>query len=192
MAQTKIPNEPVLPRIFTVRRLNVVLDTDVAKLYGVPTKRLNEALRRNAKRFPSDFCFRLTWEEFANLRSQIATLGDSAPDGLRSQFVTSKPGKHKKYLPFVFTEHGALMAANVLRSEKAIEMSLYLVRAFIKMRETLLANVTILKRLAEIDKRLVEHDSVLREVIDRLQPLLDAPEVDEDPKEKIGFHRGNR
>lgn len=84
------------------------------------------------------------------------------------------------------------MAANVLRSERAVEMSLYLVRAFVQMREALLANVTILKRLAEIDRRLVEHDSVLREVIEHLQPLLDAPEVDDEPKEMIGFHRGNR
>lgn len=85
------------------------------------------------------------------------------------------------------------MAANVLRSEKAVQMSLYLVRAFVEMRETLLANVTILKRLAEIDRRLVEHDSVLREVIERLQPLLDAPAVEDDEtKPKIGFHSGHR
>lgn len=84
------------------------------------------------------------------------------------------------------------MAANVLRSERAVQMSLYLVRAFVQMRETILASATILKRLAEIDRRLIEHDSVLREVVERLQPLLDAPEVDEEAKPKIGFHRGNR
>ncbi len=95
-------------------------------------------------------------------------------------------------MPRVFTEHGALMAATVLRSEKAVQMSLYLIRAFVEMREALLANVTIIKRLAEIDRRLVEHDSVLREIIDRLQPLLDAPPVDDESKSKIGYHRGNR
>jgi hypothetical protein len=84
------------------------------------------------------------------------------------------------------------MAATVLRSKRAVEMSLYLVRAFVKMRESLQANATILKRLAEIDLRLIEHDSVLREVITQLQPLLDAPGVDESTKPKIGFHRGNR
>lgn len=84
------------------------------------------------------------------------------------------------------------MAATVLRSERAIEMSLYVIRAFVEMREALLANVTILKRLAEIDRRLVEHDSVLRELIDRLQPLLDAPPVEDEPKPKIGYHQGNR
>jgi hypothetical protein len=84
------------------------------------------------------------------------------------------------------------MAANVLRSERAVEMSLYLVRAFVQMRDAILANANILKRLADIDRRLVEHDSVLREVIEQLQPLLDAPPVDDAAKPKIGFHRGNR
>jgi hypothetical protein len=85
-----------------------------------------------------------------------------------------------------------LMAAAVLNSDRAVQMSLYLVRAFVQMREALLANTTILKRLAEIDHRLIEHDSVLREIVDRLQPLLDAPEINEDAKPRIGFHRGNR
>jgi hypothetical protein len=169
-----------LPRIFTVRKLPVVLDVDVARLYGVPTKRLNEAMVRNRDRFPEDFCFRLTAEEFARLRSQIATLENSGR------------GQHTKYLPRVFTEHGALMAATILSSRKAVQMSVYLVRAFVKMREEMLASTHILKRLAEIDRRLVEHDSVLREIIDRLQPLLDAPPVEDEPRPKIGYHQGNR
>lgn len=184
-----------LPRIYTIRKTKVVLDADLAGLYGVPTKRLNEAVARNASRFPKDFSFVLTVEEFAILRSQIATLRSSESGGLRSQSATldtDTHGRHRKYLPRVFSEHGALMAANVLRSEKAVEMSLYLVRAFVQMREALLANTTILKRLAEIDRRLIEHDSVLREVVERLQPLLDAPDEDDAAKPKIGFHRGNR
>jgi hypothetical protein len=191
MAKTK--SEPGLPRIFTVRKLRVVMDADLAKLYDVPVKRLNEVVRRNAQRFPRDFCFALTAEEDANLKSQIETSKDLAV--LRSQIATLKTdgrGKHRKYAPRVFTEHGALMAATVLRSERAVQMSLYLVRAFVEMREALLANATILKRLAEIDRRLIEHDSVLREIVERLQPLLDAPDVDEEPKSKIGFHQGNR
>jgi phage regulator Rha-like protein len=98
----------------------------------------------------------------------------------------------RRYLPYVFTEHGALMVATVLNSKKAVQMSIYLVRAFVQMREAILENASILKRLAEIDHRLIEHDSVLREIVDRLQPLLDAPAVDEDAKPKIGFHPGNR
>ncbi len=189
--------ESGLPRIFSVRGKNVVLDSDLARLYGVPTKRLNEAIRRNASRFPRDFCFYVNQEELVHLRSQIATLND--PEKREEDTIAVLPenrehGKHSKYKPRVFTEHGALMAANVLRSEKAVEMSLYLIRAFIEMREALLANATILKRLAEIDKRLIEHDSVLREIVDRLQPLLDAPAPDDEEatQPKIGFHRGNR
>lgn len=184
-----------LPVIHTVRNRAVVLDSDVARLFGVATKRLNEAVQRNQRRFPADFCFQLTAEEFADIRSQIAPLDDGGGNVLRSQVATLESdgrGRHRKYRPRVFTEHGALMAANVLRSQQAVEMSLYLVRAFVQMRETIMANATILKRLAEIDRRLVEHDSVLREVITQLQPLLDAPEIDEETKPKIGFHRGNR
>lgn len=194
-SMAKARTEPGLPKIHTIRKSKVVLDADLAELYGVPTKRLNEAVARNVSRFPSDFSFVLTVEEFAILRSQFATLRSHEDDGLTSQSAILEKdihGRHRKYLPRVFTEHGALMAANVLRSEKAVEMSLYLVRAFVQMREALLTNATILKRLAEIDRRLIEHDSVLREVVERLQPLLDAPAEDETKKPKIGFHRGNR
>lgn len=212
---------PALPRIFTVRGKKVVLDSDLAKLYGVPTFRLNEAVKRNASRFPADFSFVLSREEFVNLISQFAISRGEADGDLKSQFATSSSeevprsqiatlktdevtdprsqfailkNRHggSRKLSRVFTEHGALMAANVLRSERAVEMSLYLIRAFVEMREALLANATILKRLAEIDHRLIEHDSVLREVVERLQPLLDAPPVDESAQPKIGFHRGNR
>lgn len=173
----KTTAEPALPAIHTFRRTKVVLDADVAKLYGVPTKRLNEAVRRNRDRFPTDFCFRLTADEFALLRSQSAT---------------SKTRGGARYLPTVFTEHGALMAATLLNSTKAVQLSIYLIRAFVQMREEMLASAKVLKRLAEIDRRLIEHDSVLREIIDRLQPLLDAPEPDEPEKPKIGYHQGNR
>jgi hypothetical protein len=176
MAKRSIPR--ALPKILTIRRQSVVLDSDLAVLYGVPTKRLNEAVRRNRERFPDDFCFLLTLEEVANLKSQIAT----------SSLVHG--GRRK--LPTVFTEHGALMAANILRSAKAVQMSIYLVRAFVRMRDEILASTAILKRLAEIDRRLLEHDVVLREVVERLQPLLDAPAEDQPPKRKIGFHQGNR
>src|SRR5439155_602861 len=117
-----------------VRRQRVVLDSDLAALYGVPTKRLNEAVKRNAGRFPEDFCFLLNLEEVANLKSQIAT----------SSLVHG--GRRK--LPTAFTEHGALMAATVLRSPRAVQMSLYLVRAFVRMRDEILTSTAILKCLA--------------------------------------------
>lgn len=172
-------SEPALPAIHTLRKQRVVLDAELAALYGVETRRLNEALRRNRARFPEDFCFQLTNEEVARLRSQIATLKKGR-------------GQHSKYRPFAFTEHGALMAANVLRSGRAVQMSIYLVRAFVKMRDEIAGNLSVLRRLAEIDRKLLEPDLVLREVVERLQPLLDAPAVDDAKKPKIGFHRGNR
>lgn len=187
--------DPALPRIHTIRRQKVVLDADLAALYGVPTRQLNQAVQRNADRFPTDFCFQLTDEEAANLKSQNVTSSSEDKKFLRSQIVileTDGRGKHSKFLPRVFTEHGALMAANVLRSEKAVQMSLYLVRAFVSMREQLASNLSVLRRLAEIDKKLIEHDVVLREVLERLQPLLDAPDEYEEAKPKIGFHKGNR
>lgn len=187
--------DSVLPKIYAVRRQKVVLDADLAKLYGVPTKRLNEAVRRNEGRFPSDFCFYLTDEEVEHLRSQIAasSIGQSGGAVLRSQIATLKTdgrGKHRKYLPRVFTEHGALMAANVLRSERAVQMSLYLIRAFVALREQLVSNLSTLRRLSEIDRKLLEHDVVLREVLERLQPLLNSPPAPKKPL--IGFQPGNR
>lgn len=192
MAKKQTSTDEQLPRIFTVRNLKVVLDAELAKLYGVATMRLNEAVKRNAKRFPSHFSFVLTSDENAHLISQIAISNAAANDGLGAQLASAQRGRGGRRKPArVFTEHGALMAATILRSERAVQMSIYLINAFIEMREALLANASILKRLAEIDRRLVEHDSVLREIIDRLQPLLDAPEV-EDEKPKIGYHQGNR
>jgi hypothetical protein len=168
---------PDLPRIYTVRKQKVMLDSDLAALFGVETKVFNQAIRRNAERFPSDFAFGLTQEEFAILRSQIVT--SSRHGGLR-------------YLPWVFTEHGAIMAAMVLRSQHAVAMSVFVVRAFVQMREQISANLGVLRRLAEIDKKLLEHDVVLREVVERLAPLLNPPPEDEAKKPKIGYHRGNR
>ena len=176
-SKRSVKNQPQLPPIHTLRDRKVVLDADVAKLYAVPTKQLNQAVRRNGNRFPPDFCFVLTAKEVAHLRSQ---------------FVTSKGRGGRRTLPRDFTEHGALMAATVLNSQRAIEMSLYLIRAFVAMREMLQTNAKILKRLSEIDQRLIEHDSVLQEVIARLRPLLNAPPVDDEAKPKIGFHPGNR
>lgn len=172
---------PVSPPIHTVRKQSVVLDSDLAEMYGVETKRLNQAVRRNDAKFPLEFCFELTQQEFASLRSQNVTLKTGR-------------GTHRKYLPLVFTEHGALMAATVLKSDQAVQMSLYLVKAFVQMRDEMLASKTILKRVAEIDRRLLEHDVVLQELIARIQPLLDAPPVDDkkSKKARIGYHEGNR
>ncbi len=162
--------------IHTIRETKVILDSDLAKLYGVTTKRLLEQVRRNQCRFPHDFCFQLDRQDVANLRSQIAT--------------SSGTYGGRRYAPWAFTEHGALMAANVLNSSRAVQMSIFIVRAFLRMREELATSAVILKRLAAIDNKLIMHDVVLRDVYRKLQPLLAPPP--EPPKRRIGFHSGNR
>jgi hypothetical protein len=157
-------------RIYTIRGVRVILDADLAALYGVPTFRFNEAIKRNKNRFPPDFMFQLSQAEFEALISQIAM---------------SKRRGGRRTRPYAFTEHGALQAANVLRSSRAAQMSLFVIRAFVKMREQLMANAAILKRLAEIDKTLLVHDSALRDLYQKLLPLLSP--VPDPPKRQIGF-----
>ena len=191
-----MPKKPIESLILTIRDRKVILDADLAELYGVATKVLNQAVKRNGDRFPEDFRFQLTAKEWENLRSQIVTssvevVATEAQSLNWSQFVTSSK-KHRgaAYRPFAFTEHGAIMAATVLNSPDAVKMSLYVVRAFIQMREHLAANVAILKRLAEIDKSLLNHDHALRAIWTKLQPLL-APPPDP-PKRPIGFDRDDK
>lgn len=184
---------PLETLILTLRRQKVLLDADLAALYAVPTKALNQAVKRNADRFPSDFVFQLLPREMTDLRALFLTAAEQDParqyDGaLRSQFVTLKPGRgqHRKYLPYAFTEHGAIMAATVLNSPRAVSMSLYIVRTFIQMREQIAANVEVLKRLAQIDHTLLKHDKSLQIIWRELQPLLRPPPPQ--PKRQIGFH----
>ena len=185
---------PTLPPIHTVRGRRIVLDSDLAALYGVPTRRLNEAVKRNLNRFPEEFRFQLTKEENGNLKSQtvISNLQPTDPQLLtpnRSQFATgSSRHRDPRFLPFAFTEHGALMAATVLNSPRAVEMSLFIVRAFVRLRDELMTNAVVLKRLAQIDKTLLEHDLVLRDIVEKLLPLLNAPPDPEPPKRRIGFN----
>ena len=163
------------PMILTMRGQRVILDADLAEICGVETKRLNGQVKRNADRFPEGFMFRLTGEEKAEVVANCDHL----------QKLRFSP-----QLPGVFTEHGAIMAASVLNSPEAVAMSVFVVRAFVQMRERLEANVQILKRIAEIDTTLLEHDQVLRMIWQSLQPLLEAPP--DPPKRKIGFdYRGD-
>lgn len=159
--------------ILTVRGERVVLDSALARIYGVTTGRFNEAVKRNLKRFPADFSFVVNREEYEELISQNAI---------------SKPGRGgRTKLPQVFTEHGALMAASILNSERAVAMSVYVIRAFVEIRETLATNAAILKRLAEIDKTLVLHGTALNDIYQKLLPLLSPPP--DPPRRQIGFTR---
>ena len=182
-------NEQPEPLIFAVRGRQVVMDSDLARLYGVATRALNQALKRNPARFPADFAFQLSAREWAGMRSQIVTtkpFGDNELTMDRSQNVTgSRRHRDPRSLPWAFTEHGALMAANILRSERAVQMSVFVVRAFVRLREQVASNAAILKRLAEIDKSLLQHDAALRDVYQKLLPLLQPAPVP--PKRRIGF-----
>jgi hypothetical protein len=184
-------NELLEPLIFVIREHRVVLDADLARLYGVTTIRFNQAFKRNRHRFPADFAFQVTTAEFEGLRSQIAISSLQVPDSKgsnSSQFVMSSMRRRgKAYLPWAFTEHGALMAANILRSDRAVQMSVFVVRAFIRLREHVAANTAVMARLAEIDKTLLEHDAALRDLYRKLLPLLQPPA--DPPKRRIGFHR---
>ena len=165
---------PDLPRIHTIRRQRVMLDHDLARLFGVSTMAFNQAIKRNITRFPEGFILQLTREERANLISQIV-ISSSGP----------RHGGSRK-LPWAFTEHGAIMAATILRSTRAVAMSIYVVRAFVQMRDALTANAIIFKRLAEMDKKLVTHDVILRDVYEKLRPLMAPPP--EPPHKEMGFH----
>jgi hypothetical protein len=173
--------------ILTVRGQRVILAGDLAVVYDVETRVLNQAIKRNLDRFPDDFMFQLTAAEFMNLKSQgaISSEGRSA---LRSQSVILKRGRHTKFPPQAFTEHGAIMAATVLNSARAVAMSVYVVRAFVRMREQLAANAAILRRLTEIDRILLRQDASLRDIYQKLLPLLQPPETPR--KRRIGFLEG--
>ena len=177
MGKASIPtaNPPYTGQIVVLRGERVILDSDLAELYGVPTKQLNQQVRRNPDRFPKDFAFELSSTEWASLRSQIATLKTGR-------------GQHRKFLPTAFTEHGALMAASVLNSPQAIEISIYLVRAFIAMRRGVEANKELAARLTDlernVEKRLDGHDHAIAEIFAAIRALMTPPAPNRRP---IGF-----
>lgn len=175
MARSIIPaTEHIARSIFVLRGQRVLLDTELSDLYGVATKRFNEQVRRNRERFPADFMFQLTAEAGA-LRSQFATLNGGR-------------GQHRKYLPYAFTEHGAIMAATVLNSPRAVEMSVYVVRAFVKLRELLASNKELARRLdeleARIEKKLATHDRAIAAMLSAIRQLMTPPAPKRRP---IGF-----
>jgi phage regulator Rha-like protein len=162
---------PVESRIHVLRDHKVILDTDLAELYGVTVKRLNQQVRRNLERFPADFMFQLTSKE---------------QQFLRLQFATSK-GTHggRRYPPYAFTEHGAIMAATVLNSERAVEMSVFVVRAFVRLREMLANNRELAAKIDELEQRLDTHDTSIQDLIEAIKELM-APEPA--TGRRIGFH----
>ena len=160
-------------RIYEIRGERVMLDRDLAALYETETKALNLAVKRNMKRFPQDFMFQLTKQEFDDLRSQIETLENT--DSLRLQNETLKTGRgqHSKYLPFAFTEQGVAMLSGILNSDKAIYMNIAIMRAFVEIRRALLQENDLKEQLKQIKERLGEHDVQLNQIYDAMENLLD-------------------
>ncbi len=163
-----IPSARIEQAILLIRGHKVILDSDLAALYGVPTKRLNEQGRRNRERFPADFMFQLTVHETAVLRSQ---------------FATSKPGRGgRRYRPYVFTEYGALMAATILNSPVAVQVSIQIVRTFVRLRQLLATHAQLTRKLVELERK---YDDQFKVVFDAIRELMVPPEPG--AKRRIGF-----
>ena len=188
--------EQLAPLVIRLRRENVILDSDIAELYGVSIGRINEAVKRNIERFPSDFMFQLTVEEDDNLksqssisssdtkalRSQIATL--KPDDSLRSQIVTlkNKRGQHRKYLPYAFTEQGVAMLSSVLRSPRAVEVNIAIMRTFVQLRSLMQSNKLLAEKIEKLEEK---YDQNFQIVFDAIKQLIAA---DDNPSKELGFH----
>jgi hypothetical protein len=172
MGDTKalVPTEVIVSKILFLRGEKVLLDRDLAELYGVETRVLNQAVRRNFQRFPEDFMFQLTEKEF---------------DSLRSQSVISKRGKGgRRYLPYAFTEQGVAMLSSVLHSDRAIEVNIAIMRAFMRLRKMIASHDELARKLAELEERIEEHDDDIKMIFEAIWQLMEPPEK---PPRKIGF-----
>lgn len=163
-----VPIEHIAQSVLALRGQRVLLDHDLAVLYGVETRRLNEQVRRNRERFPADFIFELTAAEFANLKSQFAT--------------SSWGGRRKR--PLAFTEHGAIMAATVLNSPRAVEMTIYIVRAFLQLRDLLASNRQLAEKFAQLERQVSTHDQAIVGILKAIRELMHPPVPKRRP---IGF-----
>jgi hypothetical protein len=162
----------IAERIHVLRGSRVVLDADLAAFYGSTTSRFNEQVRRNLKRFPADFMFQLEKDEFDSLRSQIATLKTGR-------------GEHRKYLPLAFTEHGAIMAATLLNTTRATELSVHVVRAFVELRGIVASNKEVAAKVHQLERKVASHDRSIAELAETMGELLAPPPAT--PKRPIGF-----
>ena len=183
MKKELIPAARIAQSIHFMRGQKVMLDLDLAALYGVATKVLNQAVKRNAARFPEDFMFKLSGEEIEGL-SQIVTPSQGMGRS-RSQIVTLKRGKNVKYRPCAFTEQGVAMLSSVLKTDRAVKVNIAIMRAFVKLREALETNRELARKFAELEKRVGKHDDEIAAIIDAIRQLMAPPEK---PRREIGFH----
>ena len=163
--------DSIAQSILLVRGQRIILDQSLALIYGVTTKRLNEAVKRNAARFPADFMFQLSKEEAMASRSQFAALKKGR-------------GHNVKYRPFGFTEHGAIQVANILRARRAVEMGIYVVRAFVQLRNLLATNKTLAQKFLELERKVSKHDQEIIRILQTIRELMDTPVIKQRP---IGF-----
>jgi hypothetical protein len=185
-----IPRDRIEQAILVIRGQRVILDSDLAKLYGVSTKALNQAVKRNADRFPGDFACQLNAAEVGNLRSQVVTSSSGPVESIesnlnRSQFVTgSQKHRDPRFRPWAFTEHGAVMVASVLNSKRAVEVSIYVVRAFVKLREMLGTHKALAQKLAELERQVASHDRHIRSLFEAIRQLMEPPAT---KSRRVGF-----
>jgi len=180
-AKSVIPAERIENHILMLRGHKVILSVHLANLYGVQTRELVQAVKRNRDRFPEDFMFQLSWDEVEHLRSQPVILEQANGKSLRSQIVTLKRGQHMKYLPYAFTEQGVAMLSSVLRSKRAVQVNIEIMRAFVKLRQLLITHVDLARKLANLEKN---YDTQFRVVFDAIRQLMTPPEP---KKRRIGF-----
>ena len=179
-------------RIYEIKGENVMLDRDLASLYETETKSLNLSVKRNSKRFPKDFMFQLSKEEFQSLRLQFETLEISDhPLRLQNETLKRGRGQHSKYMPYAFTEHGVAMLSGILNSDKAISMNIAIMRAFVEVRKVLLRQNDLKEQMKEIKERLGEHDVQLCQIYDAIENLLDekAAQRKWNDRDRIGFKK---
>jgi len=165
-----IPQERIENKILLIRGIKVIIDRDLAELYGVPTFRLNEQVKRNIERFPEDFMFQLSKEEH---------------DSLRSQFAISKGRGGRRYLPYVFTEQGVAMVSSVLHSPQAVQVNIQIMRTFVRLRELMMSHKDLARKIETLERKFNEHDKNFVMVFEAIKRLLDPPEK---PKGRMGFH----
>jgi hypothetical protein len=185
MSKPIIRIEQITQSIYLLRGQKVMLDFDLAALYGVTTGALNQAVRRNQGRFPVDFMFQLTAGE-DDLKCQIGISNKGAPLRLKSQFVISKPGRGgRRHLPYAFTEQGVAMLSSVLNSARAVKVNIAIMRAFVKLRETLETNRELARQFADLEKRVGKHDEKIDAILEAIRQLMAPPTK---PRRQIGFH----
>jgi len=180
--ETLVPVEVIEKKILLIRGQKVMLDADLAELYGVETFNLNKAVKRNSERFPEDFMFQLTKEEAESLRFQIGIL----KTGEQTVEIKQGRGQHRKYLPYVFTEQGVAMLSSVLKSKRAIQVNIAIMRAFVKLKEMLSTNKELAYKLAQLEHKIEKHDGEIKLIFDAIRQLMVPPEA---KKKKIGFGR---